>query len=137
MFPSLFKKIDKNRYPAIVRKWSFSAYLATLVFTVGNKLYGYLLIILISSAAGFIIFIFKLESVVFNVIYVIGCAVNLLTVIYLIVFGRILVWDKFGYKDNSQDIALFKARLKRVLWWSIAYYIVILATVFLLAFILR
>lgn len=132
MFHSLFKKISRSQYPRVAQKWSFSAYIGTFVFAIGNKLYEYFFLSLVFSLIGFSIIFFNLTGTVFTVIYFISNASNLLVVLYLILYGRILAWEKLGYNDDEQGIAKFKARQKKILFWAWIYYIIALASSFYL-----
>ena len=86
MFAKIFQKIDKTKYPKIVKKWSFSAYIGTFVFAIGNKLYLYFFINLATSLISWLIIFFNLTGVFFTIFYFICNVVGLLVVIYLILF---------------------------------------------------
>lgn len=134
MFAGIFKKIDKTKYPKIVQKWSFTAYFAMPVFTMGNRLYSYLAIILTASIVNYLIFILQLRGIVYDTVYAVSFAISLLTVLYLIVYGRVLAWEKLDYKNNDQDINKFQAKQKRIRFWSFIYYFCLLILMVMFVF---
>ena len=134
MFHQPFQKLNRREYPRIVQKWSFSAYIGTFVFAIGNKLYEYFVLSLIFSLFNFSILFFNLTGTIYTVIYFISNAGNLLIVLYLILYGRILAWEKLGYDDNDLDIAKFKVRQKKVLFWAWVYFILSMASSMYLGF---
>lgn len=124
MYLSFFKKIDRKQYPKIVQKWSFSAYIGIFVFAIGNKLYEYFILSLIFFLINFSIIFFNLAGAVFTIIYFISNAANLIVVLYLILYGRTLAWEKLGYNNIEQDIVKFKIRQKKILFWAWVYFII-------------
>ena len=134
MFHHIFQKINRKQYSKVVQKWSFSAYIGTLVFAIGNKLYKYFFLSLIFSLINFFILFFSLAGTIYTVIYFVSTAANLLVVLYLILYGRILAWEKLGYNNNDQDVAKFKARQKKVLFWAWVYFILSTASSMYLGF---
>lgn len=130
MIQLLINRINRKQYPKIVQRWSFSAYIGTLVFAAGNKLYGYFFVNLIATLVTLLIFMLNLEGVFFTALYFISTAIGLLITIYLIMYGRVLAWERSGYHDTETDILKFNSRQKKILFWSWVYY----ATVFALSF---
>ena len=104
------------------------------VFTIGNKLYSYFVIILIASIADYLIFILQFRGIVYDTVYAVSFVISLLTVLYLITYGRILAWEKMDYKNNDQDINKFQARQRKISFWSFVYYFGLLALMVILVF---
>ncbi len=127
MIQLLSNKINRKQFPKIVRRWSFSAYIGTLVFAVGNKLYSYCIAGLIVTLVSLLIYTLKLKGIFFTVLYFISTAIGLLITIYLIMYGRVLAWEKLNYRDTETDILKFNSRQKKILFWSWIYYVIILA----------
>lgn len=137
MLKKFFHKIDKKQYPKIARKWSFTVYFAFPVFTIGNKLYNFLVLSLGCSVIIFLIYILKLDNIIFNIFYILAYAINLLIVVYLMIYGRIMAWERLGYQNNDQDIEKFKAKQKKILIWSLIYYFIIFFFMFIIIYLIR
>jgi len=114
----IFKKIDKSKYPKTVIRWSFSAFIFTPIFIIGNKLWGFM-------AAYFLVYFYKIFIVrsflnKFTIILMFCIfAVWFVILVYLLIYGRILAWDKLGYKNNEKNILNFQLRQKNIFFWAI------------------
>lgn len=117
-FKRIFQKIDKTQYPKTARRWSFSALFLTPVFVIGNKLWVFTAIYFVVYAYKILIvrnFFNKFTIILMFVIF----AIYFVIAVYLLIYGRILAWEKLGYKNNEQDILKFKSRQKTILFWGI------------------
>lgn len=123
MITLFFNKINKSLYPKIARKWSWSAYFAVPIFTIGNRLYWFFVVIFVSMVVNYLIYFLHLEGFIYTVVYVLSGAINLFCAMYLIIYGRILAWEKLGYQDNDKDIAKFQVKQKKIRFWSFIYYL--------------
>jgi len=110
MLHLIFKKIDKSKYPKVVRKWSWSVIFVYPVFVIVNKLWYFLYLYIVLNLINFILMVFKIDKYIVNLISIITFAVFIFLTIYLLIYGRTLAWQKLGYKENDVHIAKFKLR---------------------------
>lgn len=119
----IFQRIDKSKYPKAARRWSFSAFVLTPVFVIGNKLWFF-------TAVYFFVYFYRVFIVrtFFNkfTIILMFCifAAYFVIAVYLLIYGRILAWEKLGYNDKESDILKFQQRQKAILFWGILLLIV-------------
>lgn len=123
----LFKKINKSNYPKCTRSWSFTSLFATPVFLIGNKLWIWLIILLLGNLLSWAIYGFGLGGLIYNALYVVGMAITFFVIIYFTVYGRIVAWGKLKYNNNENDVSRFKKRQKIVLYFGIFYYFILIS----------
>ena len=119
----IFQKIDKSKYPKTVRSWSFSAFFFNPVFVIGNKLWSFTIVYLVVYF--FKLFILRyLTSSKFAIITMFCVfAAYFIILVFLLIYGRILAWNKLKYRNNEQDIRLFNLRQKSIRHWGILLFI--------------
>lgn len=125
-----FKRFDKTKYPKIVRHWSFSALFLTPVFTIGNKLWFFTIIYLAVYLFRILFHHILPHSKSMLILMLLVYSIYFIFVIYLMIYGRILAWEKLGYKDTEQDILKFRQRQKSVLFWGILLFISEIVTLY-------
>ncbi|MBU1130960.1 hypothetical protein KJ840_02400 [Patescibacteria group bacterium] len=115
-------KINKQQLPKIVQHWSLLAFFVTPVFTIGNKLWPATFIYL-----GLYSFIFltyyssdKINHPVLTVLYPLFYIFYLAFIVYLVLYGRAMVWQKLNYQNTEQDIVKFKKRQKILMYIAIS-----------------
>ncbi len=119
MFDLFFKKIDKSKYPKVVRKWAWSVIFVYPAFVIINKLWPFLYLYIVLNLINFVLMLLNVDKYIVNLASIVVFAIFIFFTIYLLIYGRILSWQKLGYKNNDQDIAKFKLRQRIVLYINI------------------
>jgi len=128
---NLIKKFDKSAYPKAARKWAWSAVFVYPVFVIVNKLWLFLFLYIILNLVNLILFASGIDKYVVDLVSIVTFAIFIFFSIYLLIYGRILSWQKLGYNDNEQDIVKFKLRQRIVLYINI--FIIGLIAIYLLS----
>lgn len=119
MLNLIFKKINKSDYPKIARKWSFSVLLVFPVFVIANKLWPFLYLWLILNLINVVLIIFKAPAAAIDIVSFIIYIVIFFCSFFLVLYGRILAWQKLGYENNEKDLAKFKLRQRMAAYVNI------------------
>ncbi len=119
MIRKFLSKIDKSKLPKTVRHWSFSVIFVYPVFVIANKLWQFLYVYIILNFINFIFLFSGLDKFIVDLISIGIFAVFMFFTFYLVIYGRVLAWQKLGYKDNEKDVAKFKLRQRIVLYVNI------------------
>ena len=122
MLNSIFQKIDKSKYPKTARRWSLSVIFVYPVFVIANKLWLFLYVYLAVNFINFILMAFGIDQYLVNLISVFTFAILLFFTFYLMLYGRVLAWQRLGYRDAAAGVIKFRLRQRIVMyimgWWN-------------------
>ena len=113
-------KINKKQYPKTARSLSFLGFIVTPVFTIGNRLWtltGVFFGVVLGFNIALRFFQIFRDSISF-IIYVVFYLFYLTILIYILLYGRPLAWQRTEFKDTLDNIKKFQHHQRILLFIS-------------------